>query len=73
VTIPDGAAIVGQVTQVDDFHVVLVDSAGKTHGIDRVPGVKVEMRDPLKAHLEIIQRLANKDMHDVTAYLETLK
>jgi cytochrome c oxidase cbb3-type subunit III len=70
---PDGAAITGRVTQVSDFHITLVDSSGQKHGIDLSPGVSVEMKDPLAAHQEMIQTLANSDMHDVTAYLETLK
>jgi cytochrome c oxidase cbb3-type subunit 3 len=73
VTMPDGSTIAGRVTQVSDFRVTLVNSAGKTIAIDRKPGVKVEMNDPLKAHEEMILTLTNEDMHNVTAYLETLK
>jgi hypothetical protein len=31
------------------------------------------MKDPLAAHQEMIMTLTNEDMHNVTAYLETLK
>lgn len=65
--------IAGQVTQVSDFQITLVDRAGQTHVIDLAPGVSVEMKDPLSAHQEMIMTLANDDMHNVTAYLETLK
>ena len=70
---PDGGQISGRVTQVSDFKITLVDSAGETHSIDRAPGVEVEMRDPLAAHQAMIMKLSNDDMHNVTAYLETLK
>jgi cytochrome c oxidase cbb3-type subunit III len=73
VKMPDGATIAGRVTQVSDFRITLLDSAGQTHAIDREPGVEVEMRDPLAAHQEIISTLKNDDMHNVTAYLDTLK
>jgi cytochrome c oxidase cbb3-type subunit 3 len=70
---PDGGTIAGQVTQVSDFRITVVDRAGQTHVIDREPGVDVQMKDPLAAHQEWIMTLTNDDMHNVTAYLETLK
>jgi cytochrome c oxidase cbb3-type subunit 3 len=70
---PDGATITGRVTQVSDFRITLVDSAGHTRTIDRKTGVEVQMKDPLAAHQEIILTLANDDMHNVTAYLDSLK
>ncbi len=65
--------ISGRVQQISDFRITLVDAAGATHTIDRVPGTDVEMNDPLAAHHQIVMTLANDDMHNVTAYLETLK
>ena len=69
----DGRTINGQVVQVSDFRITVVDRAGQTRVIDREPGVGVQMNDPLAAHEELIKSLTNDDMHDVTAYLETLK
>lgn len=63
----------GQVVRVSDFRITLVDRAGETHAIDLGPGVTVEMTDPLAAHQQIVMTLANDDMHNVTAYLGTLK
>jgi cytochrome c oxidase cbb3-type subunit III len=73
VKMPDGVTIAGRVTQVSDFRITVVDSMGQAHIIDRKPGVRVQMKDPLAAHQEMIMTLANEDMHNVTAYLETLK
>ena len=70
---PDGRAIAGRVTQVSDFRITVVDRAGQTHVIDRAVGVDVQINDPLAAHQEWIINLTNDDMHNVTAYLETLK
>jgi cytochrome c oxidase cbb3-type subunit 3 len=70
---PDGATITGRVTQVSDFRVTLVDAAGQTHVIERDHGLEVEIKDPLAAHQEMIMTLTNEAMHNVTAYLETLK
>jgi mono/diheme cytochrome c family protein len=73
VKLADGSTVSGRVTQVSDFRITLTDSAGKSHTIERVPGVMVQMKDPLEPHQELIKTLKNNDMHDVTAYLETLK
>jgi cytochrome c oxidase cbb3-type subunit III len=73
VTPPKGSAVTGRVTQVSDFRITLVDSKGDTHAIDRTRGVHVKMHDPLAAHQAMIMTLTNGAMHDVTAYLETLR
>lgn len=73
VKMPNGAAITGRVTQVSDFHITLIDRAGKANAIDRMPGVEVQMKDPLAAHQEMMLSLTNDDMHNVTAYFNTLK
>lgn len=73
VTLADGGTLEGQVKQISDFKITLLDSAGQTHVIDRGPGVIVEVHNPLAAHQKMIMTLKNSTMHNVTAYLETLK
>ena len=34
---------------------------------------KVDVRDPMKGHRDLLAMYTDKDMHDVTAYLVTLK
>lgn len=68
-----GRTISGRVTQIDDFRVTVLDASGETHTIDRSPSVDIQLQDTLAAHGKIVGTLANDDMHDVTAYLETLK
>lgn len=65
--------ISGRVTQISDFRITLVDKSGETHTLGRVPGVEVQISDQLAAHQAMVMTLANDDMHNVTAYLETLK
>jgi hypothetical protein len=65
--------ILGRVTQISDFRITVVDSSGKTETIDRGAGVTVQLNDPLAAHQQMLMTLANDDMHNVTAYLESLK
>ena len=69
----DGAILSGRVIQVSDFRITLISSDGQTHIIDRVPGVDVTLKDPLAPHQAIAVTLTNDDMHNVTAYLESIK
>jgi cytochrome c oxidase cbb3-type subunit III len=73
VTPPNGAAVAGVLVQMDDFFVALRTEDGTPLTIRRVPGTKVERRDPLAFHIELLDRLTDTNMHDVVAYLETLK
>jgi len=63
----------GRVQQIDDFRVSLVNDSGQLTVIERIPGVTVELHDPLAPHVAMIGNLADPDMINVTAYLETLK
>jgi cytochrome c oxidase cbb3-type subunit III len=65
--------ISGRVVQLSDFEITLDNGSGPTQTIDRRPGVVVEVHDPRAAHQAMVMTLANEDMHNVTAYLETLK
>lgn len=63
----------GRVTQISDFRMTVVTASGEAKVVDRGPGVDVRIENPLGAHEQIVMTLANDDMHNVTAYLETLK
>jgi cytochrome c oxidase cbb3-type subunit III len=69
---PSGT-VTGRITQISDFRITLADQSGQTRTIDRGSGVDVQINDPLAAHQQMVMTLANDDMHNVTAYLETLK
>jgi mono/diheme cytochrome c family protein len=68
-----GPPISGTLVRMDDFHVSLRDAAGEYQTFRRTPGLKVDVRDPLAAHHELLDRYTDADMHNVVAYLETLK
>jgi cytochrome c oxidase cbb3-type subunit 3 len=72
VTTSDGT-VSGRVTQISDFRITLVTGSGESRSINRTPGVEVQLKDPLAAHQQMVMTLANDDMHNVTAYLETLQ
>ena len=73
VTLPDGTTVTGPLVSLDDFHVALRDSTGAYRSWPRTPAVKIVKTDPLGAHVELLDRLTDKQMHDVVAYLESLK
>ena len=59
---------------VTDFDVTLRLADGSTRTWARDHGVpKVEITDPLQAHVDIMTKLTDTDMHNLTAYLATLK
>lgn len=69
----DGHTIAGRITHVSDFRITLIDREGKTRVIDREPGVDMKIYDPLAPHQDLIMKLTNDDMHNVTTYLNSLK
>jgi len=73
VTPATGEAVSGVLLQMDDFNVSLRDSSGVYRTFKRGPGVKVAKDDPLAAHHALLETITDKNMHDVVAYLETLK
>ena len=71
-----GQVMSGTLESVDDFFVTFIDAAGTRRTIERPIGSsmpKVEISDPLEAHRVQLGRFTEKDMHDVLAYLQTLK
>ena len=57
-----------------DFRITLVDRiGGDARNRSRAPVWRCEIDDPLAAHAQMVMTLKNDDMHNVTAYLETLK
>jgi len=74
VTSPTGQSTTGVLAYIDDFTVSLMDASGEYHSWSREePGLKVEIHDPLKAHQELLPQYTDADMHNILAYLETLK
>lgn len=73
VTLPDGTSFTGTPIKVDDFDVQIRDAAGETHSWARVPAMKLVKNDPYAAHSAMLTQYTDKNIHDVVAYLETLK
>lgn len=72
VTTPDGKTYEGKVVHDDEFTIAIVGKDGWHHSWPQ-SAVKVELHDPLAAHRELMEKYTDKDMHNLFAYLETLK
>ena len=73
VTPVSGKSVSGTLVNLDDFNVALRDSDGEYQSFKRVPGLKVEKNDPFEVHNQMLDRYTDKNIHDIVAYLETLK
>ncbi len=73
VTPLNGPPVTGKLEKIDDFNVSLRDSSGDYHAWKRTPDLKVEKNDPYAVHHALLDEYTDKNMHDVVAYLETLK
>jgi cytochrome c oxidase cbb3-type subunit 3 len=74
VGLPGGQRVSGELLRYDDFFVSLRTADGDYRSFSRVgTGATVDIDDPLAAHKALWAELEDETMHDVTAYLETLK
>jgi cytochrome c oxidase cbb3-type subunit III len=73
VTAAQGRTVSGTLVRADDFFVSLRDASGDYQSFARGPGVTVSIRNPLAAHNELLDRYTDRDMHNLTTYLSTLK
>lgn len=74
VTVTSGKEIItGKLQSVDDFDIFLIDAGGQVRDIPRGRGVSYVVDDKMAAHNALVVSLTNADMHNVTAYLETLQ
>jgi mono/diheme cytochrome c family protein len=74
VTLASGERVEGRIEHFDDFTIALVTADGtyRAFGIERTTP-RIEIRDPLEGHRALLVTYSDKDIHNVTAYLVTLK
>jgi mono/diheme cytochrome c family protein len=75
ITTASGSVTEGRVSKIDDFSITLVGADDKTMTIEResdeVP--KIILHDPMEGHLALLKQYTDTDIHNLTAYLLTLK
>ncbi len=75
VTLRDGKKMTGTLKHLDDFYVAFNDTEGNYHSIPMEKGMEVhnEKEEKLLFHRQMLDKYTNQQMHDLTAYLVTLK
>jgi cytochrome c oxidase cbb3-type subunit 3 len=73
VTTPAGQTAEGVLVYMDDFNVSLRDASGQQRTWTRTPGLAVVRNDPYAAHIALLDKYTDANMHDIVAYLESLK
>lgn len=74
VELPLGKKIKGKLVEIDDFALVMIDEAGDRRTFQRVGDIpRIQVDNPLQAHLDSVRSWEDRDLHDLTAYLATLK
>lgn len=72
IRLPSGETVSGTLVRIDEFNVEMKDAAGWHRSFSR-DGAQVDIQDPMSFHREQLAKYTDSDMHNVLAYLETLK
>ena len=72
VTLLSGEQVKGPLVHADDFVIALRDASSWYRSFSR-DQVKVEIQDPLAAHRDLLDKLTQSDVHNLFAYLASLK
>lgn|SRR6516225_8064255 len=77
VTLASGETVQGVLEHLDDFVVSLTTDDGQHRSFRLFPGSNaspsVQVKDPLQPHKDLLRMYTDADIHDVTAFLVTLK
>jgi mono/diheme cytochrome c family protein len=73
ITVAGGKPMTVQVIEEDSFLITFRDPSGAMQTIRKSPAVKITITNPMQWHIDFADRLEDKPMHDLTAYLWSLK
>lgn len=71
-TLPSGQTIIATLASEDEFSITALDSSGARQTYEK-GAVKFKIDNPLSAHFDQLGKYTDTEMHNVYAYLETLK
>lgn len=72
VTLPSGKQVTGQLAYKDEFVIGLKDSYGWYQSWP-LSTVKVQVDAPVEAHFDLLTKYSDSDIHNLMAFLQTLK
>ena len=73
VTLPSGQRFEGELERVDDFVVALKTADGRRRAFRTTDGTKVDVERSARRHTRLLPHYTDADIHNVTAFLVTLK
>jgi cytochrome c oxidase cbb3-type subunit III len=72
VTLPSGQTVAGERAYQDEFTIALRDASGRYRSWP-VSAVKFTVDDPAEAHVRLLPKYTDDDIHNLMAYLQTLR
>ncbi len=72
VKLANGQQVEGRLMNIDEFDIAIRDKTGQYHSWSR-DRVQVSIHDPMQAHRDLLRQYSDADVHNLFAYLETLK
>jgi cytochrome c oxidase cbb3-type subunit 3 len=72
VKLPSGETVTGKLAYRDEFTVGLRDDQGWFHSWP-VSKVRYTVNDPAEAHVKLLEKYTDDDVHNLMAYLQTLR
>ncbi len=72
ITLPSGQSVTGKLAYRDEFTIALVDDGGWYRSWP-ASQVKYTVKNPLEGHIELLGKFTDENIHDVLAYLQTLR
>jgi cytochrome c oxidase cbb3-type subunit III len=72
VTLPSGQSLTGELAYLDEFTVAMRDASGRYRSW-RAGDVKFMVDEPAEAHVELLAKYTDEDIHNLMAYLQTLR
>lgn len=68
-----GAMMTGTLVDQDAFFITYSDPDGTLHTVRKTPDMKITTVNPMQWHVDFADQITDKQMHDLTAYLWSLK
>lgn len=72
ITLPSNQTVTGKVVYQDEFTIGITDAAGWYRSWP-TSQIKISVSNPLDAHIALLPKYTNDDLHNVLAYLQTLQ
>jgi cytochrome c oxidase cbb3-type subunit 3 len=72
ITFASGQTLSGNLAYLDEFTIGLIDAAGNYRS-SRTSDVKYQIDAPVNAHVDLFSRYTDADIHNLMAYLQTLR